>query len=709
MAERVSARVPHGPESESRPDLGPPLGPRTVYATYREHVSSRRDSARARDLRGSPDAFARRAVACFVAPAPWAQVPIEKLSPALASVRPRVWIDDDRTREPVLFVEAVEARLRETRPGFVWLRGHRGSGRTAALADLAERMSGRVGPYLCDGDVPRGIALRSKEALVIGTELPGAELRIRHETWTLAPWTRDDCIEYLLGRHFLHVADVLSRADDLPVWCDLEGHAGVTAAVLDELAADADLPSAFAALMLICERRVARARDTGLFERACLDHELGLPIKTWDEIDALGRSDNAELFATRGSRRALAGRYVARCLTSATSANLRLPPFPTSLLAAAAAFAARDGRTLANLITLARLVGPHVATNAVGLLHALAPERVRDALQPRTGERTWILDWSRAHLPGTDWSGLSIRNLRVDFADLTGAELTRLILDGGSLEGVRLAHARLDGALLGEVSGRNADCSGVRAQGLSLEDCAFDSADFRGADLSRAEATRVQFRDACFDDAVLRFARVNDCWLEGARFANADLTRATFVHTAFGSVDFRSAHLERVALRFCDLRASHFELVHAPGIDLVHSDLQGALLSGSRFPGGTLRSANLRSTGLADVDWEGADLRNADFRHASFHLGSARSGLLVGAPALWGSMTGFYDSEPVELAHGHPETIRKANLCHADLVGAHVEGCDFYLVDLRGARFTASQETHFRSCRAILDPRPGTR
>jgi uncharacterized protein YjbI with pentapeptide repeats len=49
-----------------------------------------------------------------------------------------------------------------------------------------------------------------------------------------------------------------------------------------------------------------------------------------------------------------------------------------------------------------------------------------------------------------------------------------------------------------------------------------------------------------------------------------------------------------------------------------------------------------------------------------------------------------------------PEEIRKANLKGADLRGAKIEGVDFYLVDLRGARFSRQQGEHFRRCGAIL-------
>src|SRR5204862_3924506 len=116
-------------------------------------------------------------------------------------------------------------------------------------------------------------------------------------------------------------------------------------------------------------------------------------------------------------------------------------------------------------------------------------------------------------------------------------------------------------------------------------------------------------------------------------------------------------------------------------------------------------SADLRSTGLADIDWPGAILRDADLRGCSFHLGSCRSGLVGSTIPCEGSRTGFYTDEFHEQDFKSPEEIRKANLCGADLRGAQIEKTDWYLVDLRRAKYTFSQREYLVRCGAILTPR----
>lgn len=92
-------------------------------------------------------------------------------------------------------------------------------------------------------------------------------------------------------------------------------------------------------------------------------------------------------------------------------------------------------------------------------------------------------------------------------------------------------------------------------------------------------------------------------------------------------------------------------------------------------------------------------------RGATFHMGSSRCGLVESFIPMEGSRTGFYTDEYLEQDFKAPEEIRKANLRGADLRGAHIEGVDFYLVDLRDAKYDSNQAKHLRQTGAILETR----
>jgi uncharacterized protein YjbI with pentapeptide repeats len=157
------------------------------------------------------------------------------------------------------------------------------------------------------------------------------------------------------------------------------------------------------------------------------------------------------------------------------------------------------------------------------------------------------------------------------------------------------------------------------------------------------------------------------------------------------AANLRGANLSRTDLSHCDL-----EFAELPDARFRWAILAEALMTGSAMPRGDFREANLTNAKLADINWECADLRGADLRGATFHMGSSRSGL-VGSPyAGHGSKTGFYTDSYDEQHYMAPEEIRKANLCGADLRGAKITGVDFYLVDLRGAKYDAAQAEHFR-------------
>jgi len=125
------------------------------------------------------------------------------------------------------------------------------------------------------------------------------------------------------------------------------------------------------------------------------------------------------------------------------------------------------------------------------------------------------------------------------------------------------------------------------------------------------------------------------------------------------------------------------------GTDLRGADLSKCLLTGRVRPG-EIPQGRSEGGGLAEIDLEGADLRGADLRGRRF-IWDRRGAAGGECDSVRGEQDGFYTDEREEQNYRRPEEIRKANLSFCDLRGAKIKGVDFYLVDVRGAKYTSRQ------------------
>lgn len=381
----------------------------------------------------------------------------------------------------------------------------------------------------------------------------------------------------------------------------------------------------------------------------------------------------------------------------AADAGRDFAQLPLALVRETAALLADDTELLDALRAILRKGPPSRLPLAVSLLHAAGQE-----CRPQCGKSPLL---NAAYLSGVAWSGAKLSHAGMRFADFRQADLREADLLRAVASGADFTQANLHGARLGK---------------LNAERAVFVSADLRFARAKEALFTRADLRGAHFDGALLKRANFFAADLSGARFVRANLVSALLLEAQIDGADFTAADLSAARLAGLTLRLAEFEGAKFDDADLEKCDLEGmalpgssfqganlqnALLTGTRIPEGKFRDADLRGAGLADIEWERADLRDADLGNCTFHLGSSRSGL-VGSPlASEGSRTGFYTDELHEQDFKAPEEIRKANLRGADLRGADVEHTDFYLVDLRDARFSQEQEDHFRRTGAILETR----
>jgi uncharacterized protein YjbI with pentapeptide repeats len=512
--------------------------------------------------------------------------------------------------------------------------------------------------------------------------------------YRLAPWGRDDWIEYLLAEHPHCCASVMSRLlrQDEPDL--LDGSPSLWRAVLDLMAADDSLITVREAVLRHVGSLLNDITLLPAVQTACLEAVGFDPKAALKNVQALPKAAFDAVVSHAAIRLLLAGDKIVTDLVAQAECAYLGNRLPRELVREAARLAARLPEAMAHLH---RLVATRRWAMAASLLHATNTGWVPDAA------RLPIL--TGAYLSRAAWPDASLVGLNAYGADLAGADLRRADLTGASLMSTNLAGACLQRAQFarGVASAANlarADLSFIQAVGASFHSADLRGADLSGAHLAEAHFERAKLHGACLAEADLRNAGLAGAELKGADLSGADLTGAKLVGVVLKVCRCVGATFAGADLTGCDL-----EGLELPAADFTGANLIGALLTGAAMEDARLDGACLGNAGLADVDWQRASLRGADLTGASFHLGSSRSGL-VGSPiACEGSRTGFYTDDYDEQDFKSPEEIRKANLCFADLRGAVLDKVDFYLVDLRGALLDPEQEEHARRCGAILGAR----
>lgn len=616
-------------------------------------------------------------------------------------VRPRVYVSGSRSS--LALCDEIRGRLDDAWSGAIELSGDAGSGKSTALEYLREQFDGEPRLVLVDRPGERRcneLAVEAERRVVVYAKDEYSVAAPQLEQWRLAPWSRDEWIEYLLAAHHDQCSTVIARLQGDSHTGLLRGLPALLRPVLDALAGDAELTDVRTALRQIaaasldskwlCEARRrsfeqigGRRKVSSVFKDLLLppgDLLIALPLLRFDVVRLLLAADHfAECLADKRARAVLAEKHR-----------------PELLDETADVIAAREP-VLQNLHDLLATGEVECHANAATLLIAAGV-----AWRPNPHRPPYL---AGARLSDVDWSRIAIKHLTLTNADLSGADLhesqlSHVIADSALLENVSFRGAKLydfkavaaclAGAGFSHVRAFEPIFAGADLQGVMAREAIFIRADFTGADL----------REACFAKAALRVALFNGSRLAGANFSEADLSGADF-----DQCDLREVDLTGARLTHAHLQQANLEGLQLPEADLERAQLRGAYLTATEIPRGNFFKADLRETGLADIEWEGADLREADLRGATFHLGSSRSGLVDSTIASEGSRTGFYTDEYQEQEFKAPEEIRKANLCGADLRGANVEGVDFYLVDLRNAKYDDHQRDHFRRCRAILESR----
>ena len=568
--------------------------------------------------------------------------------PNAARVRPRVISPE--TGEAIPLDDKIGQLIQEGRYELVGLVGGPGSGKTTALRHLAAVLPPWALAQVRLVDDPQGyadiVALGDSDrhfVIAAGVRLTPAP---RQVIYSLASWTQDDVIEYLLSAHWDRCASVMTRLKTADDRSFPKGIPELWTIMLDQMARDETIVGVRAAIRTELAERFAEHRHVrAITEDFCLtgigqnnNPVLNLPLselsgdmpKRLQHVEAIVR-----LIRHRPVALVLAANRIKDIAEYGQVESAFTRQFPHDLVQEAALAIAGNTQALQHLSEwLNRCEHRAVHPMAASLLHAAAPDwRPGPECRPQL---------SGAYLARAAWAGLDLAQVDLESADLKEADLSSVNLEKSRASRARFQRANLQGASLDSWVAVGADLSGANLCSVHAVRANFFQANLTGARLTEANLWRANFQKAIIDDADFTGANLEDARLNGLK-----LRRARFDYARFGGADLRDCDLEEMMLTVPDFH---------------DADLRGALLTGSRLQEANFVGANLQGAGLAEIDWPGADLRDADLRRASFHLGSSRSGL-VGSPiACEGSRTGFYTDDYDEQDIKAAEEIRKANL-----------------------------------------------
>lgn len=655
------------------------------------------------------------------------------------AVRPRIVAPV--TGEHLLLEDVLEPILAGAEVGTIGIIGAPGSGKSTALRSLSARLPEKPPIELLDDPDPHRVADLSRQSVVIYAA--GSLLDLPHlTTLELAPWGEDEAIEYLLAVHKEHCASVVRRLR-LSTLQDPILRPKLWTLILDLLAGDESVSDVATALRRFLDLYVpsaarGRARDVCSRRLRFPDGPATDQDQSWGDAgymeflrNGLLPRDIAWITHDPHFTLLLAAEKLVDPETGQVSLDDLEGRLPEALISMAGRMLDDRPEPMARL-EAAIEKSPKIQPVGSSLLHA-----ARSGWRPPdNGKITWF---PRATLRGAHWPGLRLSKANFDGADLSGSTLRDASLDGATLLGARLRRADLSGSSLPRLTASGADFSGADLKrlhapdgvfvnatlaGVDLEGADLKNAWLMGADLTKAKLCRADLRGALFEryghpremsidrdplgqgtaflamkEALAKFGALRRTIFSGADFTGANLEGA-----ALTGSDLRTALLTGALLRNANLVRCTLEGVEIPGAQLEGARLQGADLTGSVMTGSDFRRANLFGTLLADIDWERADLRDANLQKATFHLGTSRSGLVFGEPSE-GTRIGFYTDDYRDQSYRSPEEIRVANLRGADLRGSRLVGTDFYLVDLREAKYTADQEAYLRRSGAILEAR----
>ena len=298
---------------------------------------------------------------------------------------------------------------------------------------------------------------------------------------------------------------------------------------------------------------------------------------------------------------------------------------------------------------------------------------------------------------GVDNTNSNLSEIDLSSKDLSGRNLTGIILIGADLSDTNLVSADLSGKYLVDTILTGADLSNSNLTGADLSGKDLTYTILTGADLSNSNLTGADLSGKDLTGMILRGAGLTDVDLTGTVLIGADLSDANL--TGF---DFYGKDLTGITLVGADLSHANLYNFDLSGLDLSYANLSGqdlsahdltnviltgANLSNSILPDNGLSKKNFQETIFDGVDLSGKDLSESDFSSASFVNTDMRNTTLKASIFLTVDFTKIKNKS---LAGAD---LSDASFAHSNLSGVNMsdvimDRTNFWKADLSGVDFT---------------------
>ena len=225
-------------------------------------------------------------------------------------------------------------------------------------------------------------------------------------------------------------------------------------------------------------------------------------------------------------------------------------------------------------------------------------------------------DLSYSNLANTDFTDANLAGVDLSDRDMTGTVLTRADLSYSNLNGVNLANKDMTGTVL-----IGADLTDANLAGVDLSDRDMSRTILRGVDLSNKDLSDTILRGADLTDAVLPSDYLTAKDFEGTIFNGVDLSGKNMAEADFEIASFDNTNLKNAILNYA--KFLNVDLTKIKNKSLAETNLRYAIFAYSNLLGLDLNGANLYRNNFQHATLTGLDftaVKNKNIFAPSFNF-----------------------------------------------------------------------------------------